>query len=443
MPIVTWHRENGNLPEGRSRILLDNTLRIEDTRPEDQGRYICRGHNEGGNVTIAVKLYIYGKYSSKFNILLQKRLILKSPNCSVYLASPSFIEAPSDVEVNEGGSVKLPCRAQGRPKPRIIWDRIGGSAVSQTHPHQIGSKIPQYLEKDSQEDLLVKAKIMSLRLKRSIEHVQFEILPKVDNHTRNFAKSVYLKIERNIRNQRTHQAFDQIMRNEYDKEVQMLHRKKRQTENDGGKNEDGDGDNRSPDVIPILVFSTQAPPEVSRLQVTDNGELILLDVGERDQVSVCLPIGICETFVNRNHLALKGWYACAALNEAGSTVKRIFIRVLGGLSGRDNDGADAFGTLDRFSNEQNILINTVLATSPNSLDITWETTDGIPATSLTLHYRIVGSNEFQTATAMIDTKEYTINDLRAHAEYEVFASVPHGLSGSISNIRKGNTIKSG
>lgn len=38
---------------------------------------------------------------------------------------------------------------------------------------------------------------------------------------------------------------------------------------------------------------------------------------------------------------------------------------------------------------------------------------------------------------MIDAKEYTINDLRAHAEYEVFASVPHGLSGSISNIRKG------
>lgn len=82
----------------------------------------------------------------------------------------------------------------------------------------------------------------------------------------------------------------------------------------------------------------------------------------------------------------------------------------------------------------------MLATSPNSLDITWETTDGIPATSLTLHYRLVGSKDFQIATAMIDAKEYTINDLRAHAEYEVFASVPHGLSGSISNIRKGELM---
>lgn len=62
MPIVTWHRENGALPEGRSRILLDNTLRMEDTRPEDQGKYFCKGHNEGGNVTVAVKLLVYGKY---------------------------------------------------------------------------------------------------------------------------------------------------------------------------------------------------------------------------------------------------------------------------------------------------------------------------------------------------------------------------------------------
>lgn len=108
---------------------------------------------------------------------------------------------------------------------------------------------------------------------------------------------------------------------------------------------------------------------------------------------------------------------------------------------RNNDGVpaslDIIDPNDRFSNDQNILINSVLATSFNSLDIQWEITDGIPSTSLTLHYRIVGSNEFQTAQAMIDTKEYTINDLRAHTEYEVFASVPHGLSGFISNIRKG------
>lgn len=129
------------------------------------------------------------------------------------------------------------------------------------------------------------------------------------------------------------------------------------------------------------------------------------------------------------------------MNEAGSTVKRVFIHVISDGDSTDIENSpsvfDAPGMSSRYSNEQNIIITTVLATSPNSLDIAWETNDGIPATSLTLHYRIVGTNEFQTATAMIDAKDFTINDLRAHAEYEVFASVPHGLSGFISNIRKG------
>lgn len=122
-------------------------------------------------------------------------------------------------------------------------------------------------------------------------------------------------------------------------------------------------------------------------------------------------------------------------------MKRIFIRVISSTDNTETEIApnllDSPGISSRFSNEQNIIITSVLATSPNSLDIAWETNDGIPATSLTLHYRIVGSNQFQTATAMIDAKDFTINDLRAHSEYEVFASVPHGLSGSISNIRKG------
>lgn len=69
-PIVVWHRENGNLPEGRSRVLLDNTLRIEDARPEDQGRYVCKAHNEGGNVSVAVLLFVYGKIKIKIYLIL-------------------------------------------------------------------------------------------------------------------------------------------------------------------------------------------------------------------------------------------------------------------------------------------------------------------------------------------------------------------------------------
>lgn len=213
-----------------------------------------------------------------------------------HAASPTFVEAPSDVEVNEGGSVKLPCRAQGRPKPRIIWDRIGGPAVTQLKKQQMGGgKMPQYLEKDSQEDLLVKAKIMSLRLKRSILRNQPQPIA-------NVSKNVAMIIDRSKRNKHDRNTFDQIMRNEYHEEVSEFGRMKRQVNNmdekrdamdddddddDADEDDDGDdgnGDGQSPGAIPILVFSTQAPQDVLRLQVTDNGELILLDVTERDQV---------------------------------------------------------------------------------------------------------------------------------------------------------------
>lgn len=211
-------------------------------------------------------------------------------------ASPTFIEAPNDVEVNEGGSVKLPCRAQGRPQPRIIWDRIGGATISQMkNQHVGGNKMPKYMEKDSQEDLLVKAKIMSLRLKRSISRQQPRTIA-------NVSENVALIIDRSKRNKHDRNTFDQIMRNEYHEEFSEFGRMKRQVDNtnekrdDSDDNDDGDddddddggdgndGDAQSPGAIPILVFSTQAPQEVLRLQVTDNGELILLDVTERDQV---------------------------------------------------------------------------------------------------------------------------------------------------------------
>lgn len=174
------------------------------------------------------------------------------------------------MEVNEGGSVKLPCRAQGRPKPRIIWDRIGNAAVSKLqHQHQMNSKITQYLEKDTQEDLLAKAKIMSLRTKRSIPLNKPQI-PTENNE-----------------NPKRRRAFDQIMRDENQEIMQNLLRKKRQIndiDDDADDDMIGNDDDQTPDAIPILVFSTQAPQEVSRLQVTDDGELILLDVTERDKV---------------------------------------------------------------------------------------------------------------------------------------------------------------
>ena len=40
-PTVTWVRENGELPLGRSTVSVDGTLQIWNTKEEDSGRYTC------------------------------------------------------------------------------------------------------------------------------------------------------------------------------------------------------------------------------------------------------------------------------------------------------------------------------------------------------------------------------------------------------------------
>ncbi len=40
-PTVTWMKENGDLPSGRSKVSGDGTLRIWNPKKEDSGRYTC------------------------------------------------------------------------------------------------------------------------------------------------------------------------------------------------------------------------------------------------------------------------------------------------------------------------------------------------------------------------------------------------------------------
>lgn len=383
------------------------------------------------------------------------------------IAPPTFIEAPSDIEIAEGKTIQLPCRAEGRPKARILWDRIG-SMLNNHNQHLQELRPSENVESHSlhednmHDEILAKAKIMSLRSKRANNgdemfkrskrhvvhdnHINVERVPELyiaDDNDDDDDANIDEYIGRDKRNEVTNNLirseFQQIMRdqnqNTYD--LNFRQRKRRdtntvevETDDDTDGIEDGtntavDGgtievNTNPPSNIPILFFSTPPPLEATRLEVNENGELILRDVSKRDQ----------------------GWYACAALNEAGSTVKRVFVRVNSQTVADDTENipTDLSTASNRFTNEQNIIINSILATAANSLDIAWETTDGIPATTLTLHYRILGTNEFQTKEAMIDAKELIIGDLRAHTEYEMFASVPHGLSGSVSNIRKGKTL---
>ena len=40
-PTITWMKENGELPSGRSKVKVDGTLQIWNLKEEDSGRYTC------------------------------------------------------------------------------------------------------------------------------------------------------------------------------------------------------------------------------------------------------------------------------------------------------------------------------------------------------------------------------------------------------------------
>ncbi len=215
-----------------------------------------------------------------------------------FTATPSFSEAPVDVELKEGGTIKLPCRAQGRPKPRVIWDRVG-VGLSQ----QISEEVSQFLEEESQEELLAKAKIMSLRSKR--ERNESELIDtKTENKISNDSSppdrvkrqilvqssypivkqipELYIEDDVNRNNQEQNSnfvvsEFRQIMRDVNQETFDTNFRRKRSID-------DNSDDNTSSDSTPILFFSTATPTESPSLEVNENGELVLRDAKKKDQV---------------------------------------------------------------------------------------------------------------------------------------------------------------
>lgn len=360
-PIVTWRKESGRLPEGRSRKLLDNTLSIEEARQDDEGKYICEGHNEGGNVTISVYLYVY--------------------------EAPTFMEAPVDVVIREGEGITLPCRAKGRPGVRIFWNRMDKAHVNNSANKQpIQEQPTDKPAEKSKRSVSLKAPENGLRsfAPEPIGNWTIKIEPVSEKqlfqlpHTSHLVRSKRESVESNI-------------------ELEAIS-----------------------STIPSLTSN-------SVIQFEDNGGLTLKAVSKADE----------------------GWYVCAALNEAGSIAKKIYIKVL------DKDESlearkEQIHTFDQghWVSEQFIVLNNVFTISASSIGITWDVTDSVTKMPLRMYYRIASepmnyflyNSSFDSEVTTSNLKEFTLNDLRPYTEYEIFASIPEGLSGPVSNIRRGRTL---
>jgi len=62
-PKVTWIKEKGNLPAGRSRVSVDGTLQILQPKVEDSGRFTCTAtsNNIFAKAVATLKLTVKGK----------------------------------------------------------------------------------------------------------------------------------------------------------------------------------------------------------------------------------------------------------------------------------------------------------------------------------------------------------------------------------------------
>ncbi|KAJ8953117.1 hypothetical protein NQ314_007399, partial [Rhamnusium bicolor] len=102
-PNVLWRREDGKMAIGRARILDDKSLLIDNVQTSDEGLYICDAENLVGSISARASL------------------VVNSP--------PTFIERPRDQKVSLNGVVEFHCSASGNPPPSVFWSKEGSQIL--------------------------------------------------------------------------------------------------------------------------------------------------------------------------------------------------------------------------------------------------------------------------------------------------------------------------
>ncbi|NXU05392.1 PXDN protein, partial [Buphagus erythrorhynchus] len=101
-PVIAWTKGGGQLSVDRRHLVLSSgTLRISRVALHDQGQYECQAVNIIGSQRVVVYLTV------------QPRV------------TPVFASVPSDMTVEVGTNVQIPCSAQGEPEPVITWNKDG------------------------------------------------------------------------------------------------------------------------------------------------------------------------------------------------------------------------------------------------------------------------------------------------------------------------------
>ncbi|XP_058033746.1 peroxidasin homolog isoform X1 [Ahaetulla prasina] len=101
-PVIAWTKGGSQLSVDRRHLVLSSgTLRISAVALHDQGQYECQAVNIVGSQRVAVHLSV------------QPRV------------TPVFANVPSDMTVEVGTNVQVPCSSHGEPEPVITWNKDG------------------------------------------------------------------------------------------------------------------------------------------------------------------------------------------------------------------------------------------------------------------------------------------------------------------------------
>ncbi|XP_078669070.1 peroxidasin-like isoform X2 [Branchiostoma floridae x Branchiostoma belcheri] len=101
-PVIVWTVNGNQLPDDRRfTVLSSGILRISRVTSYDRGTYECQAVN------------VASVDRARADLTVKARV------------TPTFTETPTDLTVQPGGEISLPCSAVGEPQPAITWSKDG------------------------------------------------------------------------------------------------------------------------------------------------------------------------------------------------------------------------------------------------------------------------------------------------------------------------------
>ncbi|XP_053705091.1 basement membrane-specific heparan sulfate proteoglycan core protein isoform X1 [Synchiropus splendidus] len=114
-PALEWIGGPGNRMSPRASV-RGGVLTFTAVDPADEGDYTCKALNTHGEHTARVSLFV------------------QKSNPSGLGTQPQVQVSPQNIEVHEGDTIRLYCRATGSPTPKLTWLKNGGQLPPQAIP---------------------------------------------------------------------------------------------------------------------------------------------------------------------------------------------------------------------------------------------------------------------------------------------------------------------